>query len=139
MDQLLTLLFNGLSLGCVYALIAIGFVVVFKATRGAQLRARLDPADGRLFVGRAHDELGFPPAVLAGIAAAAVADALVERVIMRRCARGRISVRWRSSRSGVDVLLLTELTRRLGTDVLSIGDPWGADVVRFGDTRTPDP
>ena len=27
---------------------------------------------------------------------------------------------------GVDILLLTELTRRIGTDVLSIGAPWGS-------------
>ena len=32
MSQFLELLISGLSLGCIYALIAMGFVVVFKAT-----------------------------------------------------------------------------------------------------------
>ncbi len=33
---------------------------------------------------------------------------------------------------GVDILLITELTRRMGTDVLALGDPWGNEVVHIG-------
>ena len=33
---------------------------------------------------------------------------------------------------GVDILLLTELTREIGTDIVTIGAPWGADVDRGG-------
>lgn len=33
---------------------------------------------------------------------------------------------------GVDILLTTELTRRMGTDVMALGDPWGDDVVTIG-------
>ena len=36
---------------------------------------------------------------------------------------------------GVDILLLTELTRRLGTDVLSVGAPWGSSVVEVAGIR----
>jgi branched-chain amino acid transport system permease protein len=38
---------------------------------------------------------------------------------------------------GVDIVLATELTRRIGTDVLITGDPWGADVVRLGTVHIP--
>ena len=33
---------------------------------------------------------------------------------------------------GVDIVLLTELTRRIGNQVLPLGAPWGADVVHIG-------
>ena len=33
---------------------------------------------------------------------------------------------------GVDILLTTELTRRIGTDVLPLGDPWGDAVLTVG-------
>jgi branched-chain amino acid transport system permease protein len=33
---------------------------------------------------------------------------------------------------GVDILLTTELTRRIGTDVLAMGDPWGNAVLTVG-------
>ena len=38
---------------------------------------------------------------------------------------------------GIDILLLTELTRRIGTDVLNIGAPWGSDVVEVLGIRIP--
>ena len=38
---------------------------------------------------------------------------------------------------GVDILLLTELTRRIGNQVLPLGAPWGADVVHIGDISLP--
>ena len=36
---------------------------------------------------------------------------------------------------GVDILLLTELTREIGTDVISVGAPWGDDVVEVAGIR----
>jgi branched-chain amino acid transport system permease protein len=33
---------------------------------------------------------------------------------------------------GVDILLVTDLTRRIGTDVLAIGDPWGDSLLEIG-------
>lgn len=137
MNQLLTLLLNGLSLGCIYALIAIGFVVVFKSTRVLNFAHGSILLLGAYVLGRTHDELGFALAALAGIAAAAVAAALVERVIMRR-ARGADLGILAILTLGVDILMLTELTRRIGTDVLTTGAPWGADVVRLGDIRIPE-
>ena len=38
---------------------------------------------------------------------------------------------------GVDIVLLTELTRRIGNQVLPLGAPWGADVVHIGDIALP--
>jgi len=39
---------------------------------------------------------------------------------------------------GIDILLATELARRIGQQVLNIGDPWRDDVVRFGAFGVPE-
>ena len=39
---------------------------------------------------------------------------------------------------GVDIVLLTELTRRIGNQVLPLGAPWGADVVHIGNIALPE-
>jgi len=137
MNQFLTLLLNGLSLGCIYALIAIGFVVVFKATRVLNFAHGSILLLGAYVVGRTHESLGFWLAALCGIAAAAIAAALVELVIMRRV-RGADLGTLAILTLGVDILMLTELSRRIGTDVLTTGAPWGSDVVEVAGLRIPE-
>jgi branched-chain amino acid transport system permease protein len=87
-------------------------------------------------IARAHDSIGFWPAVLAGILAAAVAAVLIDVVFIRRVREadlGTLAI----LTLGIDILLLTELTRRIGTDVLNIGAPWGSDVVELLGIRIP--
>ena len=38
---------------------------------------------------------------------------------------------------GVDILLTTEMAREIGTDVIGVGAPWGADVVELAGTACP--
>ncbi len=137
MNQLLTLLLTGLSLGCIYALIAIGFVVVFKSTRVLNFAHGSILLLGAYVMGRTHQDLGFWPAVVLGIAAAALAAALVELVVMRRV-RGADLGTLAILTLGVDILMLTELTRRIGSDVFTTGAPWGSAVVALGDIRIPE-
>ena len=35
--------------------------------------------------------------------------------------------------NGVDIIILTELIRRLGSDILNVPHPWGGDSFRIGD------
>jgi branched-chain amino acid transport system permease protein len=128
---------NGLSLGCVYALIAIGFVVVFKSTRVLNFAHGSVLLLGAYVVGRTHEALGFGLAVLAGVAAAAVAGVVIDVVIMRR-ARGADLGTLAILTLGVDILMLTELTRRIGVDVLTTGAPWGTDVVSLAGAKVPE-
>jgi branched-chain amino acid transport system permease protein len=58
-------------------------------------------------------------------------------VILRRV-RGRAADTVTIATIGIDILLATELARQIGQDVLNIGDPWGSDVVRFGDFSLPE-
>jgi branched-chain amino acid transport system permease protein len=135
-NQLLTLVVSGLSLGCIYALIALGFVVVFKATRVVNFTHGSLLLLGAYVVGRLHEDLGFLKAALVGVTVAAITGVLIESVIIRRVRHadlGSLAI----LTLGVDILLATELTRRIGTSVLTVGDPWGADVVRLGSIRLP--
>jgi branched-chain amino acid transport system permease protein len=127
---------NGLSLGCVYALIAIGFVVVFMSTRVVNFAHGSVLLLGAYVVGRTHEVLGFGIAVLAGVAAAAAAGVLIDVVVMRRARRadlGTLAI----LTLGVDILMLTELTRRIGVDVLTTGAPWGTEVVDLAGAKVP--
>ncbi|MER7908822.1 branched-chain amino acid ABC transporter permease [Streptomyces sp. NPDC096068] len=124
-------LINGVSLGSIYALIALGFVVIFRATEVVNFAHASLLLAGGYVTAVLHDDIGFWPALLAGIAGAAVVGAAVEFLVMRR--------HWGADHSvlaivtiGVDILLATELTRRIGTDILALGDPWGDAVVTVG-------
>lgn len=136
MSRFIVHLINGLSLGCIYALIAIGFVIVFKATRVLNFAYGSVLLLGAYVVGRAHESLGFGLAVLAGIAAATVAAMLIEFLIIRR-ARGADLGILAILTLGVDILMLTELTRRIGVDVLTTGAPWGTTVVDLAGAKVP--
>lgn len=136
MNQFVTLLVNGVSLGCIDALIALGFVVVFKATRVVDFAHGSLVLLGAYVVGRAHESLGFAGAVGLALAATAAAAALVGAVLLRRVRLadpGTLAI----VTLGVDIVLATELTRRIGTDLLTTGDPWGAAVVTVGGVHIP--
>ena len=133
------LLLNGISMGSVYALIALGFVVIFKATEVVNFAHASLLLAGGYVTATLHDDIGFWPALLVGIAGAAVVGAAVEFLVMRRY-RGSDHSVLAIVTIGVDILLTTELTRRIGTDVLALGDPWGDAVLTIGgDHHRPDP
>jgi branched-chain amino acid transport system permease protein len=128
--QFLQLLISGISLGAVYSLLALGFVIVFKASGvvnfahpallmiGAYVAARLGAAGG----------VPFALALTAGIGAAVVAALLIQRLLVHpMAARSVVAVSIMTI--GVDLVVQTEITRRLGVDILPMGDPWQADVV----------
>jgi len=130
MEKLLQLLFSGVALGSVYALLALGFVVVFKATQVVNFA---HPA--LLIVGtycaarfRTTEELPFVVAVLAGVAVAVALAVLVERLLVRPIVQ-RSVVAVAIMTIGVDVVAQTEITRRLGIDIVPVGDPWQSATV----------
>ena len=136
MTQLLQLLVSGLSLGAVYALLAIGFVVVYKASgvvnfahpallMGAYVTARMSAAD-----------VPFLLALLAGIGGAAVVSLLVQLLLVSPVAR-RSVIAASILTIGVDVVIQTEINRRIGVDILPMGDPWQNEVVTVAGLTIP--
>jgi branched-chain amino acid transport system permease protein len=134
--QFLELFVSGLSLGFVYALIALGFVIIFKATRVVNFAHGSLVLLGAYVIARTHDSLGFGLAVVVGIAVTALVGVVVQFVILRKL-RGASVDTLTIVTIGVDILLATELTRRIGSDVLDIGDPWRDKVVHIGEITIP--
>jgi branched-chain amino acid transport system permease protein len=130
MHNFLQLLIGGMSLGAVYALLALGFVVVFKAGGVVNFAHPALLMVGAYFISRFSVDyhFPFPLAVLAGVAIAVAIALLVERLLVRQVA-GHAILAVSIMTIGVDVLVQTEVTRRIGVDVLPMGDPWGGDVV----------
>jgi len=127
------LLIQGVSLGFIYALISLGFVVIYKSTEVVNFAHGSLVLLGGYVIGVTHQQFGFWVALLFGIAATGVAALLIEVVFVRRL-RGDVNS-LAILTIGVDILLLTELTRRIGSQVLSTGDPWGSKLVTlFGFT-----
>ncbi|MFE1230347.1 branched-chain amino acid ABC transporter permease [Streptomyces sp. NPDC058745] len=135
MNTLLQTLFNGLALGSVYALIALGFSLVHKASHVVNFAHGSLLLLGGYLVTVLHESLGFPVAV-AVAAAGTGAAAMLEALVLRRLRRSGAAVPTILT-IGVDILLLTELARRIGGDVLRSGDPWGAAVVSVGGITVP--
>ncbi|MEU2260013.1 branched-chain amino acid ABC transporter permease [Streptomyces sp. NPDC019645] len=128
---------NGLALGSVYALIALGFVVIFKASGVMNFAHGSLLLFGGYVTARLHDAIGFIPAVLVGAALAAALAGLVQ-LLATRGLRGAEIHTLTILTIGVDVLLSTELNRQVGADYLTMGDPWGADVTRLGSITVAD-
>ena len=137
MTQFIELFINGISLGFVYAVLALGFVVIFKSSRVINFAHGSIILLGAFSIAKLSDPLGFLAAVLAGVAIAAAAAGLIYWAILRHV-RGRAADTVTIATIGVDIVLATELARQIGQDVLNLGDPWGSGVVRFGDFSIPE-
>ena len=137
MTQFIELFINGLSLGFVYALVALGFVVIFKSSRVINFAHGSIVLLGAFIIAKLSNDLGFLLAVVAGVVGAALAAALTYHVILRHV-RGRAADTVTIATIGIDILIATELARQIGQEVLNLGDPWGSDVVRVGDFSMPE-
>ena len=123
MTQFLSLLVNGISLGAVYALIALGFVIIFKSTEVVSFMQGSLILLGAFLIAHYQTSLGFWTALIIGIVGTTLVALLTERVLIRPL-RGAPVISLAILTIGVDIILLTELTRRIGSDILNVGQPW---------------
>ena len=138
MTLLVQLVISGLSLGAVYALLALGFVVVFKASGVVNFAHPAFLMIGAYVIARlAAGVLPFAVALLAGVAAAGAAALLTERLLVRRM-NGRSIIAITIMTLGVDIIVETEIVRRIGIDAyVPVHDPWGDRLVRLGAVVVP--
>jgi branched-chain amino acid transport system permease protein len=136
MSYFLSQVLNGLSYGLVLSLIAAGFAIVFTSTGVLNFAHGSIVLLGAYLVAVTQPTIGFWAAVLVGIVGAAVVGVLINALLVRHLAdpnAGTAAILM----LGVDIVLLTELTRRIGNQVLPLGAPWGADVVHLGGIALP--
>ncbi|MBB6349113.1 branched-chain amino acid transport system permease protein [Nonomuraea muscovyensis] len=131
MKALLETVIRGLGNGSVYALLALGFVIIYKATRVISFAQPALMLAGAVAVSYLAEVTGFYAAVLlAGLLIAGVALA-VERVAIRPMV-GRPVFVVAIITLGVDIVVRVVVNAFIGRDVRQVGDPWGFDQVALG-------
>ena len=85
MNQVLQLLLAGVAQGCVYALVALGFVLIYKATETVNFAQGDLMMLGGFFALTASVIMGWPywATILFAVAAMAVTGMLIERLVLR--------------------------------------------------------
>ena len=130
MSTFLQLLVNGLGKGAVYALLALGFVIIFKATEVVNFAHGSLVLVGGYLVYELKDAIGWVPAAVIGIVSAALAGLVIERVLLRN-ARSADHNSLALLTIGVDVIITEEIVRRVGADIPFIGDPYDSQPLQI--------
>lgn len=131
MSQFFSLVFNGLSLGAVYALIALGIVIIFKASHVVTFMHGSLVLLGAYVVATASAGV-FAVAAAFGVITASLFSLAVERGLIARLRRAP-AISASIVTIGVDLVLFGYLAQALGADVLNVQHPWaGSRVALFG-------
>lgn len=141
-------LVTGLSLGSIYALLALGFVIIFKATQvlnfahgalatlGAFLVAVFATTweiPGRWVPGL-PDWVSWTAAVVLALLTAGLIGMVLERVFIRPMV-GEELFAIAIVTLGLDIVLRTGLNDFIGVNARALGDPWGTGVFDLGFVR----
>jgi branched-chain amino acid transport system permease protein len=134
MADLLQVSIQGLAFGAKLALVALGFVVVFKATGVISLGQGALVLVGAYFAFNVTQTWGVPfvLAVVAAMAGGALTGALIERVALRPLV-GRPPFAAIMCTIGVLYVVDQIVTSVWGFDSHDLGDPWGSRSVAIGD------
>jgi branched-chain amino acid transport system permease protein len=127
----LQLLVNGLGKGAVFALLALGFVVIFKATEVVNFAHGSLVLFGGYLVLVTEDTLGWAGAAVVGVLSAGLLALAVERLLLAR-SRHADPFSLALMTIGIDVIITEEVVRRLGVSLPFIGDAWDAKPVQIG-------
>ncbi|MFJ4817609.1 branched-chain amino acid ABC transporter permease [Streptomyces sp. NPDC088801] len=139
MTSLLDNVFNGLALGSVYALVALGFVIIFKASGVMNFAHGSLLLLGGYLTAVLHDDLGFAGALATSVLATAAVAGAMDRFLLQAGGPDPHTAHVQTIVTiGVDILILTDLSRRIGGDLLSLGDPWGDSVSGLGPVTVAD-
>jgi branched-chain amino acid transport system permease protein len=134
MNDFLQLCFAGAALGARYALVALGFVVIHRATGVINFAQGSILALGAYFTFNAHQTWGLNFYLSAAIAigASAVVGVLVERFVLRRMT-GQPVFSIIMITIGLLFVLDQVITMIWGQDAQNLGDPWGIDTLSVGE------
>ncbi|MFO7962223.1 MAG: branched-chain amino acid ABC transporter permease [Nitriliruptoraceae bacterium] len=136
MEALIESIMRGLGQGSVYAMLGLGFVIVYKGTEVVNFAQPALMILGAFFVSWFTFDVGVPffAAVPLAMLAAALLGASIERIALRPMV-GQPVFSAAMVTVGVFFALLTVATRLIGTDIRRAGDPWGLDTILIGDIR----
>jgi branched-chain amino acid transport system permease protein len=132
--EFLQLCFAGLALGARYALVALGFVIIFRATGVINFAQGGLVALGAYLTYAFANQSGLPFVVAAvlAVAASAVVGAIAERLVLRRMV-GQPVFAVIMITIGLLFIIEQACTAIWGFDSLNLDDPWGVKTVHAGD------
>ncbi len=128
MTEAIQLLIRGLGTGSVYALVALGFVIIYKSTRVISFAQPAFMLAGAVMVTYLVGPLGFFVAVPLAALGTAVLALGVERAAVRPMV-GRPPFTVAIITLGVDVVVRLVANAFIGIDIRQVGDPWGLNAV----------
>ena len=134
MTEFLQLCFAGLALGARYALVALGFVIIYRATGVINFAQGGLLAVGAYLTYAFANDAGLPffLAVVLALAFSALLGAAIERTMLRPMV-GQPVFAVIMITIGLLFILEQVVTTVWGYDSLNLADPWGVDTVRAGD------
>jgi branched-chain amino acid transport system permease protein len=122
---------RGLGLGSVYALLAMGFVIIYKATRVISFAQPAFMLAGVIAVTYLVQAVGFWAALPIAVVVTGLLALGVERAVIRPMV-GRPAFVVAIITLGIDVALRVVVNAFIGLDVRQVRDPWGLDTVALG-------
>ena len=131
MTEFLQSLVRGLGTGSTYALLAIGFVILYKSTRVISFAQPAFMVTGAVLVSYLVEAVSFYAAVLVAIALTAMLALGVERTVIRPMV-GRPVFAVAIITLGVDIIIRVVINTYIGRDVRQVGDPWGLSTWEIG-------
>ncbi|MFJ6677260.1 branched-chain amino acid ABC transporter permease [Actinosynnema sp. NPDC091369] len=128
MTEFLQSLVRGLGSGSIYALLALGFVIIYKSTRVISFAQPAFMLAGAVLVSYLAADVGFFAAVPIAAVLIAVLALGVERTVLRPMIGKPVFV-VAIITIGVDVVVRVVTNAFIGLDVRQVGDPWGLSTV----------
>lgn len=133
MDEFLSSTVRGMAQGSLYALLGLGFVIIYKSTRVvnfAQPALMILGAYWTSYIAVTND-VPFPVALLLAVVLTALIAAVVERVALRPMV-GEPVFSATMVTVGVFIVLQVVTGDLIGLELRQVGHPWGLDRFRVG-------
>ncbi|WP_436697863.1 branched-chain amino acid ABC transporter permease [Nocardioides sp. BYT-33-1] len=131
MTQFLGAVAGGVGLGSIYALLALGFVIIYKSMRVISFAQPAFMLAGAVLVSYLSPSIGFVAAVVVGAIAIAGVALVVERVAIRPMVGKAVFV-IAIITIGIDIVVRVVAGAFIGRDPRQVGDPWGIDAWEIG-------
>jgi len=148
LEKFVTALGSGIALGAIYATLALGFVIIFKATQVVNFAHGALAALGAYFVVYFATVLNFPGSfltflpytaqwilsALVALAATALVGMIIERITIRPMI-GEPLFAVAMITLGLDLIIRTITNDFMNNQIHGLGDPWGTAVFIWGPLR----
>lgn len=133
--SLLQIFFTGLSASAIYAIMALGFVVIFKGTKVMNLAQGSVMLLGVYVIFLLSPSMGFYVASAIGIATGIIMSILIQYIVAAAKTEDHLVMVILTI--GVDIVMHAELAREIGEQYLFTGDPWADTLIPVGDANLP--